>query len=226
MPGRAAALAPATPYSVSAYDSVSSCTLASTREIDSSSSHFRVRVKLRGRNRSTDTAAMVDCGATALFLDHNFISRHRITTFPLRHSIDLFNIDGSPNTAGRITHFARLCLTVDQHEEWTDFLVTDLGGEDVILGLPWLRRVNPSIDWAKGWIRTPPKSSSVQVEEVPEQPFSSIGATTGINGTLLDNASPESPSSPDPSTIPVPDIPPGLPTYCRERASDRGRCGE
>ncbi|KAJ3533934.1 hypothetical protein NMY22_g7130 [Coprinellus aureogranulatus] len=209
------------PYSVSAYDSISSCTLASTREIDSSSSHFRVRVKLRGRNRSTDTAAMVDCGATALFLDHNFVSRHRITTFPLRHSIDLFNIDGSPNTAGQITHFARLCLTVDQHEEWTDFLVTDLGGEDVILGLPWLRRVNPSIDWAKGWIRTPPKSSSVQVEEIPEQPFSSIGATTGINGTLLDNTSPEPPALPDPSPIPVLDMPPGLPTY--EEGCDFGR---
>lgn len=31
-----------------------------------------------------------------------------------------------------------------------DFLVTDLGPESVILGLPWLREVNPQIDWKKG----------------------------------------------------------------------------
>ena len=93
---------------------------------------------------------MVDCGATGLFMERSFVSRHHITIFPLLHPIDLFNIDGSPNAAGQITHYARLCLVVDNHEEWTDFLVTDLGGEDVILGLPWLRRVNPSIDWEKG----------------------------------------------------------------------------
>ena len=31
-----------------------------------------------------------------------------------------------------------------------DFLVTDLGPEDVILGLPWLREVNPTVDWKEG----------------------------------------------------------------------------
>ncbi|KAJ3550673.1 hypothetical protein NMY22_g304 [Coprinellus aureogranulatus] len=54
-----------------------------------------------------------------------------------------------------------------------------------------LRRVIPAQDarrpTGQGWIRTPPKSSSVQIEEIPEQSFSSIGATTGVNGTLLED---------------------------------------
>lgn len=33
------------------------------------------------------------------------------------------------------------------------FLVTDLGPESVVLGLPWLRSVNPEIDWAEGTMR-------------------------------------------------------------------------
>ena len=34
--------------------------------------------------------------------------------------------------------------------DWEEFLVTDLGPEEVVLGLPWLRKVNPEIDWAEG----------------------------------------------------------------------------
>lgn len=197
MPGRAAALAPAAPYSVSAYDSIRSCKLALTREIDSSDSHFRVPIHLKGRNRSTDTAAMVDCGATALFLDHNFVSGNHITTFPLRHSIDLFNIDGSSNSAGQITHYARLHLTVDQHSDWTDFLVTDLGGENVILGLPWLRKVNPYVNWTEGWLRTPVTSPSrkATIQDIPEPQSSFIGATTGTAGPLLEETHQALPAS-------------------------------
>ena len=81
---------------------------------------------------------MIDSGATALFLDHSFVREHNIPLTPLRQPIDLYNIDGSSNQAGRITHFARLKLTLDGFDEWTDFLATNLGGENVILGLPWL----------------------------------------------------------------------------------------
>ena len=132
------ARAPFIPYQISAYDSVYSCNLNTTNEINSSSSHFRVQVILKGRNRGTGTVAMIDSGATALFLDHSFIKKHNILLTPLRQPIDLYNIDGSFNQAGQITHFARLKLTLDGYDEWTDFLATNLGGENVILGLPWL----------------------------------------------------------------------------------------
>jgi len=110
---------------------------------------------------------MVDCGATGLFLDVPFVQRNHITTFPLRQPIDLLNIDGSPNTAGRITHFTRLELTVDSHTTWTDFLVANLGGEDMILGLPWLRKLNPTIDWHQGTLQVPTASSSVPATTKP-----------------------------------------------------------
>ena len=42
-----------------------------------------------------------------------------------------------------------------------DFLVTDLGGEDVILGLPWLREANPSIDWEKGLLQVRGRSDRI-----------------------------------------------------------------
>src|SRR6187551_743563 len=110
---------------------------------------------------------MIDSGATALFLGKSFVTTHRINTFPLWHPIQVHNIDGTLNQAGSIMHFARLGLTVDDMETWTDFLVTELGGENVILGLPWLRKMNPQVDWEKGRIVVP--KTSVTIEEVEDE---------------------------------------------------------
>ena len=126
---------------------------------------------------------MIDSGATALFLDHTYIKKHNISLTPLRQPIDLYNIDGSSNQAGQITHFARLKLTLDGHDEWTDFLAINLVGEHVILGLPWLRKVNPHIDWQQGHIHIP--SQPVTMEEIPDQDAYSPGEAL-LNGAILE----------------------------------------
>ena len=98
---------------------------------------------------------MIDSGATALFISHKFVQKNNVRLQPLAHAIKLSNIDGSQNKAGSLTHYARLQLTVGAHTEITEFLVTNLGPEDVVLGLPWLKRVNPTIDWEKGEMDIP-----------------------------------------------------------------------
>ena len=149
---------------------------------------------------------MIDSGATALFLDHSFIAKHNISLTPLRQPIDLYNIDGSSNQAGRITHFARLKLTLDGFDEWTDFLATNLGGENVILGLPWLRKVNPHINWQQGYIRIPRRP--VTMEETPDPDAYSPGEAPS-NGTILEEVYATQtenhiriPSTPAPTSIP------------------------
>ena len=113
---------------------------------------------------------MVDCGATALFVDNEFVKRHHLRTFQLQRPLHIFNIDGTSNQAGQITHFTQLALAVDRQEQWTDFLVTNLGGEDVILGLPWLRKTSPQVDWEKG--RLSVKTPRVTIEDILEEPGS------------------------------------------------------
>ena len=97
-------------------------------------SHFRVPIKLQGRFKSTNSAAMIDSGATGLFLHQRFINRHWIFTKRLPHPITLYNIDsGSPNTAGKITHSAWLLSTVDKNPpQLLEYLITNLGTEDII----------------------------------------------------------------------------------------------
>jgi hypothetical protein len=166
---------------------------------------------------------MIDCGATGLFLDLPFVKRHRITQHPLRHPIRLLNIDGTPNQAGSLTHFARLELTVDGVPGWYDFLITDLGGEDVILGLPWLRQLNPAIDWQKGTLQVPRRRSSVLVEELLDDDAVPPSRGAPANGAILEEiygtdsigSEPEPPS--DASDPEPPDD--GPPPLCKIRAN-------
>jgi hypothetical protein len=83
---------------------------------------------------------MLDSGATAVFINERFVSQHNILRCPLFRFIALYNIDGSINKAGALTHFAHLTMNIDsKYTKKLDFLITDLGPEDIILGLPWLR---------------------------------------------------------------------------------------
>jgi predicted aspartyl protease len=123
--------------------------------IDPLGNHFCVNVIIKGINRSIRFPAMIDSGATALFVSKRFVQRHHIICSPLPNTIALHNIDGSKNKAGSLTHFACLTLTIGSWNEPTDFLVMDLGPENIILGLPWLKKVNPTIDWDSGEIEIP-----------------------------------------------------------------------
>ena len=113
-------------------------------------SHFHVNCYLRGCHRTVKVAAMVDSGATSLFLDQKYADRHKMWQIPLEHPIILYNIDGSLNKAGSITHKVKLQLWIGPDYEEHEFLLTSLGPENIILGLPWLHSRNPAIDWQAG----------------------------------------------------------------------------
>ena len=119
-------------------------------ELTPSSSHFKIQITLKGQNCSASVVAMVDYGATALFISKRFIKDNKIRTHPLLRETPLYNIDGSKNHAGSIAHSTHLRLQVGDMTRWHQFLITELGPEDVVLGLPWLRTVNPKINWANG----------------------------------------------------------------------------
>ena len=87
------------------YNNISSCVIP---ELNPSSSHFKVRINLKGQNHNTFIAAMVDCGATALFISKKFIKKHKVRTHLLFREIPLYNIDGTKNHAEGITQFAHL----------------------------------------------------------------------------------------------------------------------
>lgn len=103
-------------------------------------------VNIRSRTQTVPTTALIDSGAEGQFIDSDFVKKHDIPTLPLPQPIPVRNVDFSPNHSGPITHCAWRNIFCEGKRTWTKLLVTSLGKQSIILGLPWLRRHNPKID--------------------------------------------------------------------------------
>ena len=46
--------------------------------------------------------ALLDCRATGLFIDGNFVKMKNLTTRKLSQPVNVYNVDGTPNEAGKV----------------------------------------------------------------------------------------------------------------------------
>ncbi|KAJ6592991.1 hypothetical protein B0H19DRAFT_916363, partial [Mycena capillaripes] len=70
---------------------------------------------------------LIDSGATNGFISRKFVEAHHLDMEPLPWSVPVYNADGTPNKAGRITHVVRLRLRIQDHTEVFPFAITDTG---------------------------------------------------------------------------------------------------
>ncbi len=93
--------------------------------------------------------AMIDSGAAGNFMSLNFAQEHNISLTRCLSPLAVEAVDGRPLGTGKITHLtSRLTLTTGAlHHESIQFYIIPTAHASVILGLPWLRRHNPSISW-------------------------------------------------------------------------------
>ena len=71
----------------------------------------------------------------------------KIGTLQLKKPRIIWNIDGTHNKAGAITHFVDLQVRCGTVIKDMKFLVTDLGEDEIVLGYPWLAAFKPKINW-------------------------------------------------------------------------------
>lgn len=55
--------------------------------------------------------------------------------------------------------------TIGNHAHIIRYLITSLGKEHIILGLPWLRRINAQLDFAKGTLAIDPTKVNLSLSE-------------------------------------------------------------
>ena len=99
--------------------------------------------------KAVDTRALIDSGASISCIDWGFVRKQRIPTQHLKTPIQARNTDNSVNSKGVIRFTTTLFLDIREITCRATLYVMNLGNENVILELPWLKDVNPATDWTK-----------------------------------------------------------------------------
>jgi len=96
--------------------------------------------------------ALIDSGATDCFMSKNFIRCMKLGKRPLQRPRKIWNIDNTANQAREITHYITLEIQTGGVWKTIQFLVTNIGNEDIILGYPWMAAFEPQFTWKHGVI--------------------------------------------------------------------------
>ena len=91
----------------------------------------------------------MDSGATGNFIDRATAKQFQIPLLTRVATEDIRTIDGSPIKSGPLTHSTDFLTIVIQelHSETIQFDVIQAPQFQLILGIPWLEKHNPQIDW-------------------------------------------------------------------------------
>ena len=108
--------------------------------------HLKIRIQLAG----VMALAMINSGATGNFMLRKFAINHKIPGLPKESPYQLTVVDGTPlNQDEGMVKEETLPLMSQIHGKDLGRITFDLVSisHEVILGIPWLEKVNPSIDW-------------------------------------------------------------------------------
>ncbi|KAF8227823.1 hypothetical protein L208DRAFT_1294857 [Tricholoma matsutake] len=101
-------------------------------------------------------------------------------------------MDGTPNKRGEISHYARGLLTINGRIFPTTFLIAGLGSKSIILGLPWLRRINPVIDWKIGTFhKMPVETRKGTIKEIDDEEIAIMTLQDTISRIVKAKGSPQ-----------------------------------
>ena len=90
------------------------------------------------------TKGMVDSSGTGIvFMNVSFVQKDKFELDKLPYPQILNVVDGRESSAGSVTHSAIFDLNINNYTETITAFVTELGQNNLILGLPWLTKHNP-----------------------------------------------------------------------------------
>jgi hypothetical protein len=115
--------------------------------------HFKVELQTTDTGEVLAINALLDCGATGLFIDTEYVKRKQLTVQNLARPIPVYNVNGTLNEAGAISGIVDVVLQYKGHTEHAQFAVTSLGKQDLILGYTWLCEHNPEVDWQTNTVK-------------------------------------------------------------------------
>ena len=114
---------------------------------------IKIPVSLCTEGRRAKKEALLDSGVTESFIHPRLIKELKIPLCQLRKKRNVRNVDGTPNRIGGVTHTANFMIQFGEYATLHQFLVAEIGEDDLILGYPFLEAANPTVDWITGTIK-------------------------------------------------------------------------
>ena len=118
-----------------------------TETLEHENYHIMVKVHLYGEKDIVTINTMIDSGATEDFIDQEVCNKHGIKMIKAKNPREIYLANGKLSAMGPVTHMTKVPMDISSHRELTTFQVANLQNHEVILGMPWLRKHNPTIDW-------------------------------------------------------------------------------
>lgn len=113
--------------------------------------HMKSRIQIGQR----PFTALINSGTQGNFISLMIVNRYKIPWEMKREPYSLSTFDGQEviYSNGIIDmETDHLCVIFDDHDETIQFDITDTAKYELILGILWLRKINPQIDWTTGQI--------------------------------------------------------------------------
>ena len=108
---------------------------------------------IQHRTHFAKVRALLDSGVSTIYIDRAFALEIKLPLLPMANPIPVYNVDGTRNSAGDISHYAEIVIEHQGHREKVIAEITNLGKNQMILGYTWLKHHNPEIDWITGNVR-------------------------------------------------------------------------
>lgn len=121
-------------------------TSAAIASLSTAQSEFQPTRVYSGALRRRPARILVDSGSSGNFVASSWVRQHNMQLQPSKQEVRLAN-GVRVHTSGMLP---AAHLSIGSYQTTTDLQVADIAGYDVILGQPWLRKVNPAIDWSTG----------------------------------------------------------------------------
>ena len=109
-----------------------------------------MKIPFQALSEQAEETVLIDSGATENFLDKATWERMGIGSHETVKPIMVYNVDGTENSQGKITHYCWLRIFYVGKQKLQHFYIASLGKESIILGYPFLYVFNPTIDWQQG----------------------------------------------------------------------------
>ena len=111
---------------------------------------IKARVFLYTEAERVENKALIDSGATECLIHPRFLETLSLETIKLPRSRVVRNVDESINWSGTITQAVDFIVQCGDKVTPHQFLVANIGEDNLILGFPFLEAAEPKIDWAAG----------------------------------------------------------------------------